>query len=340
MTEQIRNADERAQMYLALLAKGLSYGDVAESCGETSSEAVRNVVRRYNKKHFGNYSGFSTMSVQPELDETELTEKKIPFPPKNPQISLDAEVWTIDIERFPRIVYEWQASRKYSSFTPESMVIQEGRMVSFAAKRLGDGQVYFSSEYHHGREKMLQTLWNIMDRAQIINSYNGSRFDIPHINGEFRDSNFPVPSPYKQIDLMSTVKRKFNYDHNRLKDIQKRWNLAQEKMENEGFDLWKRCMAGDPEAWEIMKQYNMQDVRGTEVALLQNYQWLTGSIPNLGLWSGRDMVCPACGSDEVNPDGAAATGVTLYVAYRCDNCGYRSRSNEKVNTTILRPVTW
>lgn len=337
VTEIPKTADQRAQMYLKLLDKGLSYGEVAEACGGGSAEAVRNVVRRYNQKHFGSYSGYSSVEERPIFED--LVSTDVPKITTTPTVQSTAEVWTIDIERRPRIVYEWQASRKYSTFTPESMVIEEGRMISFAAKRLGDNNVFFASEFHHGREKMLTALYAILDRASIIVSYNGSRFDIPHINGEFRDSEFPVPSPYKQIDLIKSIKNKFNYDHKRLQDILKRWGITEQKMDAGGIDLWKRCMDGDPEAWATMLEYNKQDVRSTEAAYLSNLQWLAGSIPNLGLWAEED-VCPACGSTEVRPDGEAATGVSLFVAYRCGSCGYRSRSNEKIASTTLRPVTW
>lgn len=341
MTETQRTPDDRARMYLSLLDKGLSYLEVAEACGGGSAEAVRNVIRRFNQKHLGTYSGYSTATTKVVMNPTSLSTAPAPKIKQTPVVHTTAEIWTIDVERRPRIVYEWQASRKYSSFTPESMVIEESRIISFAAKRLGDPNVLFSSEFHHGRENMLTSLYHILDRAAIVVSYNGRRFDVPHINGELRDAEFPIYSPLKQIDLIQTVKQKFNYDHNRLKDVLKRWGIDEQKMETEGFDLWVRCMQGDPEAWAIMREYNKQDVRSTEAAYLANLQWLTGSIPNLGLWSGsEEPACPACGGDQVEPDGQASTGVSLFAAYRCTGCGYRSRSNEKVASTVLRPVSW
>lgn len=338
MTEpQTQSPDERAEMYLKLRDRGLSYKEVAEACNAASEEAVRSVIRRYNHKHFGTYTG-----TPPEGAQRHLSAEPVPKIVGTPEVKTKAEIWTIDIERRPRIVYEWQASRKYSSFTPESMVLEESRMISFAAKKLGEGSVFFSSEFHHGRESMLTSLYHILDSASIVVSYNGSRFDIPHINGELRDSGFPVYSPLKQIDLLQTVKRKFKYDHNRLDEVLRRWGITEQKMDAGGFDLWKRCMANDPEAWAEMREYNKQDVRSTEAAYLANLQWLAGSIPNLGLWAGEDQsfCCPACGSGEVKPEGVASTGVSLFQAYLCSKCGYRSRSNEKVGSTTLRPVTW
>ena len=343
MTEQYTTPDERAELFIQQLEEGRTYSQVA-LLHTSSSDAVRNVVRRYNHKKYGTYTGYTSTPRQTE-------DPPVP-PPEDKDYDADdgtpalrspvdnLEIWNVDIERFPRIEYSWSAKR-YNKFTPEYLLIEDSRMVSFAAKKLG-GPTIFSSEFHHGRKNMLDTLWHILDRATIVVGWNTKRFDIPHIDGELRDEGYPVYKPFKQIDLFQSVRSRFGYDYNTMKSVAARWGLEEQKMENEGFDLWKRCMKDDPEAWDIMKRYNMQDVRTCEDAYISNLQWLVGSIPNLGLWvpaaDGMGVVCPACASEEVYKDGTASTGVTLYRAYRCKDCGYRSRSNEKISSTILRPI--
>lgn len=333
--------DTRALHFLNKKAEGLTYSQIGLEAG-LSGEAVRNVIRRFNEKMFGSYAGYSSVQGAPsqnpsdyvtpvkELDSVtdsmeELTEQEVQ----------DMEIWTFDIERMPRMAFEW--APRHGEFTPEIMSISESRMISFAAKKLG-GPTLFASEFHHGRKAMLDTLWHIFNRATIVVGFNSKRFDVPHCDSEFRLDEYPVYRSFKQIDLMAAVKQRFNYDYNTLKSTAKRWGLDQQKIEVEGFQLWIDCMAGDPVAWQKMKDYNIQDVKTTEAAYLSNLQWLTGSIPNLGLWS-DGMVCPACASDEVSEDGEAITGVSRFKAYRCAKCGYRSRSNEKLSSTILRPIT-
>ena len=333
--------EQRAVRFLTDLGKGLTYSEVGSIHG-ISGDAVRGVVRRFNAKTSGTYTGYVKAPPLPQnllefVEPKVIDESPVSIPEDLPAFE-PLEIWNIDIERFPRVVFEWSA--KHGKFTPEIMVIQESRMISFAAKQL-NGPVIFSSEFHHGREKMLETLWHILNRATIVVGFNSRRFDVPHMDGELKDAGFPVYKPFKQIDLMQTVKSRFRYDHNGLKSVAVRWGLEEKKMDNEGFELWRRCFNNDPEAWEIMKQYNMQDVRTCESAYLDVLPWLTGSIPNLGLWinSSDGMVCPACGSSHVTEDGTASTGVSLFTAYRCDDCGYRSRSNNKVSSTTLRPIT-
>ena len=339
MTNIPNNPDDKARLFLSYREKGLGYNAIAEICGATSGDAVRNVIRRYNERTHGTYSSSSLLDrdtpiIVPEPKEYITDGEKILD--ESPEA---IEIWFVDIERFPRIEYSW-AAKKYSKFTPEYLLVEEGRMISFAAKKLG-GPTIFSSEYHHGRNQMLDTLWYTLDRADVVVGWNSRRFDIPHIDGELRTAGYKVYKPFKQIDLFQQIRSRFNYQYNTMASVAKQWKLDDQKMENEGFELWKRCMSDDPEAWETMKLYNMQDVRTTEKAYLSNLSWMSGTIPNLGLFLGdvEDSLCPACGSSEVTRDGTAVTGVSMYEAYRCDSCGFRSRSNVRVNSVKLRPVT-
>lgn len=332
--------DERAQTYLKALNTGMTYRQVGEMY-DSSADAVRNVVRRYNARMTGSYAGYTEISPAKlkninsvDVDSAETAEEVLATVPK-----YSPKIVTIDIERMPNVGFFWHP-RTRDGWISETMVMEPSRMISFAAKVL-NGPVFFSSEYHHGREQMLKSLWTVMDEADILITYNGKRFDVPHIAGELRDNGFKSYRPFKQIDLLQSVKQKFGYDYKTLASVASRWGLS-EKMDTGGFDLWRKCYNGDAEAWDTMRKYNMQDVRVTEAVYLSNLSWLSGSIPNLGLWvfSEDGFICPACSSTKVVESGTATTGVTRYVAYVCKDCGYRSRSNEKVNSTTLRPVTW
>lgn len=307
-----------------------------------SGEAVRNSVRRYNKKTIGSYTGFNRL--QPvQMHPDNITESSTPKEVEESVQSFISDVMPriviIDIERLPNVGFFWHP-RTRDGWVPESMVLEPSRMISFAAKQL-KGPTFFSSEFHHGRDNMLRSLWDIMDSADILVTYNGKRFDVPHIAGELRDAGYQSYRPFKQIDLLQVIKNKFGYDYKTLKSVSARWGLS-EKLETGGMDLWRRCYEGDAEAWNAMKEYNIQDVRVTEAVYLENLSWLAGSIPNLGLWlqSEGSLVCPACSSNKVVPHGSAVTGVSRYAMYRCTQCGYHSRSNEKLASTTLRPVTW
>lgn len=337
--------ETRAQKYISALDEDedRTYADVAEMFN-TSPGAVRGVIRRYNEKVHGVYTGYRNTVSLPEslleISEPTPTDRVVTFEDfiKPEEAEKPFEIWTIDIERLPGVVFEW--GPKHGKYTAERMMVEPSRMVSFAAKPL-HGSVLFSSEFHHGRDQMLETLWNVMDRASIIVGYNSKPFDVKHINAELRDAGFNSYSQVKQIDLLQAIKNMFNYDYYHMKSMAKRWGLSELKMDNEGFELWRRCYNNDPEAWEIMKMYNMQDVRVTERLLLDNMSWLPSTIPNLGAWMANgESLCPACLSEDVYEDGIAIAGVSKYQAYTCNSCGYRSRGTRRIGTPPgLRAIT-
>lgn len=97
-----------------------------------------------------------------------------------------------------------------------------------------------------------------MSQADILVGYNSRRFDTPHVRTELLLDGYTPPPPVKQIDLMQVVKRQFRLEYNNLGSVTTALGV-ETKLETGGFDLWKACIAGDPEAWALMRKYNIQD---------------------------------------------------------------------------------
>ena len=253
---------------------------------------------------------------------------------RKPSAPHTATIWTIDIERFPMIAYQWSAKNR-SGYTPERMVVEGSRMASFAALR-HDGLVVFASEHHHGRDRMLDTLHRVMDSADILVGYNSRRFDVKHINGELATAGYDAPSPAKHVDVMQAVKRRFAFDYNSLGSVVQRLDVDR-KMDAGGFDLWRRCMDGDDAAWEQMKAYNVQDVRATWALYERIRSWIP-SHPNLALYVADDRACPVCASTNLTLSGTVAASTRAYASYRCGDCGSLSRAKNITARTDIRPV--
>lgn len=249
-----------------------------------------------------------------------------------PEIEHTATIWTFDIERFPMTTYQWGAKNR-SGYTGEGMVTEYGRMSSWAAKR-HDGLVLYADEHHHGRTKMLQTLHGVMRSADVLVGYNSINFDIPHCNTEFLLEGMSPPPPVKSIDLMRTIKRRFRLEYNSLGSVTKRLGV-ESKLSTGGFDMWKRMMAGDPEAWLLNRRYNIQDVHATDALRVRLAGWVTGG-PNIGLWVTADRACPVCGSERLERDGRSATNVTAYARYQCMDCGAWPRDKHRMASTDMR----
>jgi hypothetical protein len=240
----------------------------------------------------------------------------------------DKAILFVDIECSPITAHVWDVWGKVGG---PSKVVEPQRVMCLAAKWHGRGEVHFASEYHHGREAMIRTAWHLIDRADIVVGYNHIRYDIPHLRREFLMAGIPPARPHKDVDLYRAVKR-FKWESNSLAYVSQRLGLGG-KAPHSGLDTWRRCMAGDAEAWAEFKRYNVQDVRLTE----RLYERLLPHIPTHPHVSnaGEVLSCNRCGGTDLDDAGSWTAAVHSYGMYRCATCGGYVRAGflKRVATT-------
>ncbi len=247
-----------------------------------------------------------------------------------------ARILTLDIERAPASGYFWDF---YTKYIPVGNLIKPGTAISFAAKWEDSKQVLFYSDFHHGHDVMVQKAWELMDEADAIVSYNGKKFDIPHLHTEFALADMGRPSPHDDIDLYLTAKSKFNFMSNKLDFIAGQLGLGR-KFSHEGFVLWLKCMDGDKSAWNQMRKYNKQDVLLTEALYHKWLPWIKNH-PHMGLLTGRPDGCPRCGSESFQSRGSKPTkviGVSEYRQFCCNDCGHWFRVNTRESGATTRSI--
>jgi hypothetical protein len=94
--------------------------------------------------------------------------------------------------------------------------------------------------------------------------------------------------------------------------------------------MWKKCLAGDPQALENMAKYNDQDIVALEDWYLILRPWIKNH-PNIGLYiESEEPVCSACGSKHLTPAGEYHTNVSVFKNFRCDECG-SPHNRQRVN---------
>lgn len=238
----------------------------------------------------------------------------------------NVKVLFFDIETMPHEVYTWGL---WDQNVGLSQIIQPGRVFAFAAKWLGEKDVYFSSDYHeHSHADMIEAAHRLLSEADIVVTYNGISFDIPHMQREFLLAGLLPPKPYKQIDLLRVAKRQFKFASNKLDFLSQQLGLGR-KTSHQGFDLWVKCMANDAKAWAKMATYAKQDVRLTEKLYHYLLPWLT-NVPHIGQMDGAEHSCWACGGTKLVRDGTAYANVTSYRLYQCQGCGAWVRGSTKL----------
>lgn len=247
----------------------------------------------------------------------------------NPKAS-DMKVLLIDIETSPNLAHVWGLWNNNVSI---NQLMASTEMLCFAAKWLGDPEVHFFSTQKQGRDAMIGAAWKLLDTADVVMHYNGKKFDVPHLNREFVEHGFPPPSPFKQIDLLATVRKRFRFPSNKLQYVSTKLGLAG-KVGHEGHELWVKCMAGDPEAWARMETYNRQDVVLLEDLYEILLPWISNH-PSRHLFDG-DGACPTCGGGPVVEHGFATTRVSKFVQFRCQSCGSFFRSTRRESGVNLQ----
>lgn len=241
-------------------------------------------------------------------------------------------ICTLDIETSPNVADVWGL---WNQNVGINQIRESSRVICFAAKWYGVDKVEFWSEFHHGRDGMIRAAHAILDRADIIVTYNGVKFDLPHLRREFFLAAMNPPSPWQDVDLLRVVRRQFKFPMNKLDYITQQVGIGA-KTSNGGHTLWTRCLEGDPAAWKLMKKYNKQDVRLTEKLYDKVLPWITGH-PHVALYTGETApACSRCGSLDLTPSGHTTTPLSAYQQYKCNNCGSWHRGSRAINRVDVR----
>jgi len=224
-------------------------------------------------------------------------------------ILIKPKILLLDIETAPGVAYIWNL---FDSMIPLERLIAPSRMLCWAAKWYRGG--WSAADERGGREGLLQPLHELLSEADAVVTYNGDKFDLPKINGEFVAAGLaPVP-PVPSIDLYKTAK-KLGYQSNKLLFVSNHLGIGS-KVDTGGFKLWRDVMAGDEKAWAKMLRYNKQDV-----ALLEKlYTKLRPYIKTHPTLHAREK-CLVCGSSRVQRRGHRRTRAFMIERLHCQGCG-------------------
>ena len=235
----------------------------------------------------------------------------------------------LDIETTPNLAFVWGL---WDQNVALNQLVVSTEMLCYAAKWYGESGVYYGSTQNTSTKKMLSGIHKLLDEADAVIHYNGTRFDIPHLNREFIENGYAPPSPYKEIDLLTTAKRKFKFPSNKLEYVSKALGVGS-KFKHNGFELWVGCMKGDKDSWKTMEQYNIQDVILLEQVYEKMKPWVK-SHANYSLFNATtNAVCPKCGGIHLQKRGMYYTLASQYQRYQCKSCGAWSKDNVILNRT-------
>lgn len=244
-----------------------------------------------------------------------------------------SKILLIDIETAPMLAMVWGTRKQYIN---HEWIVENGYILCWSAKWLDSDEMLFR-KFQPGKPKaMLEAIHSLLDEAQVVVHYNGKKFDVPTLNREFLLHKLPPPSPYKQVDCLQTFWDTFAFPVNKLDYIAQILGVGK-KIEKEGPQFWKDCMADIPAAWKKMEEYNRHDVTLLEGVYKRILPWIK-KHPNRSALTGLP-VCPACGSFDYNPDGIYTANQLSYEQYKCGGCGVHFRGTKSINPRTEKRFT-
>lgn len=240
------------------------------------------------------------------------------------------KILIFDIETAPMQAFVW---KRYKENVSLEQTISESFMLCWSAKWLYEEKVMGDCVTPQEAVKeddlrVVTSLYNLINEADIIVAYNGKNFDIPYMNQRFLVYGFDPYIPVQVIDPCETAKNVFRFSSNKMDHLATEMGL-QNKIKTD-FDLWKGCVTGNKKSLEDMLTYNKQDVVVLEEIYCQMMPWIRNHPNVSNYFENRRWRCTRCGADDyVKLNRFFYTPSGKYELYRCKNCGgiFRGRKN-------------
>jgi hypothetical protein len=248
------------------------------------------------------------------------------------------KMMSLDIETAPQKGYFWG---RFNQNIGANQVIENSYMLSWAAKDFNGHDVEFDSLFINqdaywedptDDKRIVKSMFEVLDEADIIIAHNGDNFDIKKIIARGVIHGLTPPSPFRKIDTLKIARRECKFDSNRLDELDNYLGVPG-KDDTGGMQLWIDCMGGVPEAWEKMLKYNIQDIRVLE-DVYKKIRHYDSKHPNIGQYY-RDgkRRCTVCGSAAVVMTGGVShTNASIFQEAVCGFCTHPLRIPKSIKT--------
>lgn len=239
---------------------------------------------------------------------------------------MSSKTLLLDIETSPMLAHVW---RMFKENVGVKQVREHTTILSYAARFLGSKETIYEDARHYRSDlPLVRSLCDLLDNTDFVVAHNGERFDLKQIRGRALVNGIKPFSPVKVIDTLKIAKNEFGFPANSLAYLSEVLG-CQKKGDHKkfpGFELWAEVLKGNIEAWDEMKEYNIQDIDTLEEVYLKLRPWAT-QHPNVAVYEAAVKdTCPKCGSDSLQKRGFAYTNVGKYQRFCCTACGGWARS--------------
>ena len=243
-----------------------------------------------------------------------------------------------DIEYAPAKVMTYG---RYKQFIVQDFVLEEGYMLSFACKWLGEDNVFaynlpmyssYTGPWCSDDKQLVEDLHKMLNEADIVVAHNLIGYDWKMANTRFVYHGLNPISPTKLSDTLVIAKKNFRFPDNKLNTIANYFGLGS-KTENSGAPMWREVLEGKQEAWEHELEYNIQDIYLLEQVYLKLRAFDNRHPSVAPYYQDNKMHCTCCGSTNlVETDKFSYTSLSCFKTYECTDCHKISRGRVNLRT--------
>jgi DNA polymerase III epsilon subunit-like protein len=235
------------------------------------------------------------------------------------------KVLFLDIETAPIEAHVW---RLFDQNVGLNQIVHDWSILSWAAKWQGSSKVLYEdvSGQKNKRDdsKIVKSIWELIDEAQIIVGQNSNAFDLKKLNARFILNGLNPPSSYQKIDTKVMAKKVFGFTSNRLEYMADKLCTKYKKLKHKNFvghELWVECLRGNPKAWKEMEKYNKHDVLALEELYDKLIAW--DNPVNFNVFHKMHSSVCVCGGTKFKENGIDYQKTGAFKRYRCLNkkCG-------------------
>lgn len=238
-------------------------------------------------------------------------------------------ILVFDIETAPITAHVWGLKDQNIGL---NQIVTDWHVLAFAAKWLDAKDVIYADQRNakdiRDDTVLLKSLWNLLNKADIVVTQNGRRFDSRKLNARFILNGMTPPSPYKHLDTYQILSTVADFTSDKLEYYTEKICVKYKKLQHKkfpGMELWNQCLAGNKTAWDEMRKYNIHDVLATEELYLKTRAWTPQNAPRVTMLRGR---CVACGSEHLIRSGTETTLACIWARLKCQTCGKWQRGSK------------
>ncbi|MCS6281462.1 MAG: ribonuclease H-like domain-containing protein [Dolichospermum sp.] len=230
------------------------------------------------------------------------------------------KILILDIETSSILAHVWGL---YDQNVSLNQIEQDWYILSFAAKWYKGEEIFYwdqrKARPKNDDKKILTAIHKLLDEADYAAGHNLARFDLKKLNARFILHGLPPVKPFEIIDTLRIAKKHFAFTSNKLEHLARYLKCELEKSEHaefSGMKLWTETMSGNVKAFDAMKEYNIMDVKVTEMVLEKLLPWEPSIKFQSNYW---EAVC-SCGCKEFKKNGYKFNRSGAFQMYRCVEC--------------------